>query len=147
MFSAPKKGISKFLARSLAKLDTVAKRLQSPSRRDPPIVAWHEVPWKASSKESSRRVRHDRAQLVPEYFSSKCAPCFFRRLSTLLERFVSDVVRAAAQWDEPFPEAARYRDGGWKPMLHWPSGLSSDLPEPSRELSPCTWSDDARALM
>jgi hypothetical protein len=21
---------------------------------------------------------------------------------------------------------------GWKPMLHWPSGLSSDLPEPSR---------------
>jgi hypothetical protein len=26
---------------------------------------------------------------------------------------------------------------GWKPMLHWPSGLSSDLPEPSRELSPC----------
>jgi hypothetical protein len=26
------------------------------------------------------------------------------------------------------------------------SGLSSDLPEPSRELSPCTWSDDATAL-
>src|ERR1700722_10182868 len=22
-------------------------------------------------------------------------------------------------------------------MLHWPSGLSSDFPEPSRELSPC----------
>ena len=26
---------------------------------------------------------------------------------------------------------------GWKPILHWPSGLSSDLPEPSRELTPC----------
>jgi hypothetical protein len=31
-------------------------------------------------------------------------------------------------------------------MLHWPSELSSDLPEPSRELSPRTWSDDAAAL-
>jgi hypothetical protein len=30
-------------------------------------------------------------------------------------------------------------------MLHWPSGLSSEFPEPSRELSPCTWSDDATA--
>jgi hypothetical protein len=58
------------------------------SRRDPPIVAWHEVPGKASSKEPSRRVRYDRAQLVP----------------------VSDVVRAAAQLDGPFPEAAKYRD-------------------------------------
>ena len=32
-------------------------------------------------------------------------------------------------------------------MLHWPSELSSGLPESSRELSPCTWSDDATALM
>jgi hypothetical protein len=32
-------------------------------------------------------------------------------------------------------------------MLHRPSGLSSDLPESSRGLSPCTWSDDATALM
>jgi hypothetical protein len=36
---------------------------------------------------------------------------------------------------------------GWKPMLHWSSGLASDLPKPCRELSPCTWSDDATALM
>jgi hypothetical protein len=49
--------------------------------------------------------------MIHRDFSSKCAPCFFRRLSTLLERFVSDVVRAAAQWDGPFPEAAKYRDG------------------------------------
>jgi hypothetical protein len=27
---------------------------------------------------------------------------------------------------------------GWKAMLHWPSGLSSDFPESSRGLSPCT---------
>ena len=36
------------------------------------------------------------------YFSSKCAPCFFRRLSILLESFVSEVVRAAAQWMDRF---------------------------------------------
>ena len=36
---------------------------------------------------------------------------------------------------------------GCKPMLRWPSGLSSDLPEPCRELSPCTWSDDATVLV
>jgi hypothetical protein len=33
-----------------------------------PIVAWHEVPGKTPSKEPSRRVRYDRAQLVPEVF-------------------------------------------------------------------------------
>jgi hypothetical protein len=43
------------------------------------------------SKEPSHRVRYGRAELIPEYFSSKCAPCFFRRLSTLLERSVSNV--------------------------------------------------------
>jgi hypothetical protein len=32
-------------------------------------------------------------------------------------------------------------------MLHWLSRLSSELPEPSRELSPCTRSNDATALM
>jgi hypothetical protein len=30
-------------------------------------------------------------------------------------------------------------------MLLWRSGLSSYLPEPSRKLSPCTWSDDVMA--
>jgi hypothetical protein len=34
------------------------------SRRDRLIVARHEVPGKASSKEPSRRVRYDRAQLI-----------------------------------------------------------------------------------
>ncbi len=37
----------------------------SPSRRDRPIVAWHEVPGKASSKEPSRRVRYDRRAANP----------------------------------------------------------------------------------
>ena len=36
----------------------------SPSRRDRPIVAWHEVPGKPSSKDPSRRVRYDRARLM-----------------------------------------------------------------------------------
>ena len=33
-----------------------------------PIVAWHEVPGKCPPKEPSRRVRYDRAQLIPEVF-------------------------------------------------------------------------------
>jgi hypothetical protein len=33
-----------------------------------PNVAWHEVPGKASSKEPSRRVRYDRAQLIRKVF-------------------------------------------------------------------------------
>jgi hypothetical protein len=45
------------------------------SRRDTPIVAWHEVPGKACPrKKPSRRVRYDRAHPIPEVFSSKCAP-------------------------------------------------------------------------
>jgi hypothetical protein len=39
------------------------------------------------------------------------------------------------------------KETGWKPMLHWSSGLPSDLSEPSWELSPCTWSSAAMALM
>jgi hypothetical protein len=35
------------------------------SRRDSMIVARHEVPGKASLKRTSRRVRYDRAQLIP----------------------------------------------------------------------------------
>jgi hypothetical protein len=38
------------------------------SRRDNPIVAWHEVPGKRARKDPSRRVRYDRAQLIPEVF-------------------------------------------------------------------------------
>jgi hypothetical protein len=38
------------------------------SRRENTIVAWHEVPGKAPSKAPSRRVRYDRAQLIPEEF-------------------------------------------------------------------------------
>jgi hypothetical protein len=38
------------------------------SRRDRLIVARHEVPGKHPSKEPSRRVRNDRAQLVPQVF-------------------------------------------------------------------------------
>jgi hypothetical protein len=44
------------------------------------IVAWHEVPGKRPSKEPSRRVRYDRAQLIPEvFFRRRCAPRFFGR--------------------------------------------------------------------
>jgi hypothetical protein len=32
------------------------------------ILAWHEVPGKAPSKEPSRRVRYEGAQLIPEVF-------------------------------------------------------------------------------
>jgi hypothetical protein len=32
------------------------------------IVAWHEVPGKRTSKEPSRRVRYERALLIPEFF-------------------------------------------------------------------------------
>src|SRR5271165_4903829 len=53
--------------------DAVAKCLQARPVGTTPIVAWHEVPGtkclgKRPSKEPSRRVRYDRAQLVPEVF-------------------------------------------------------------------------------
>ena len=53
------------------------------SRRDSMIVARHEVPGKRPSKEPSRRVRYDRAQLIPQVFSSKCVDSF-RIISILL---------------------------------------------------------------
>jgi hypothetical protein len=53
MFFGPTKGVTKLLARSLAGCRWEASA--SPSFRDTPIVAWHEVPGKASSKEPSRR--------------------------------------------------------------------------------------------
>jgi hypothetical protein len=62
---------------------------------------------KGPSKDPSRRVRYDRASESQKYFSSKCAPCFLRKANPLLERFVSDDVRAAARWNGPFPEPAR----------------------------------------
>jgi hypothetical protein len=64
----------------------------SASRRDTSIVAWHEVPGKAClGKEPSRRVRYDRAHLIPEVFLVEmCAVFSLKRLNTLLERFVSD---------------------------------------------------------
>ena len=45
-----------------------AWRMYFSSRRDSTIVAWHEVPGKRPPKEPSRRVRYDRAQLIPEVF-------------------------------------------------------------------------------
>jgi hypothetical protein len=44
------------------------------SRRENTIVAWHEVPGKAPSKAPSRRVRYDRAQLIPEEFLVELSP-------------------------------------------------------------------------
>ena len=61
------------------------------------IVAWHEVPGKASSKEPSRRVRYDRAPLIPGISCQNVGRVSLGRLSTLVQRFVSDDVRAAAQ--------------------------------------------------
>jgi hypothetical protein len=37
------------------------------------------------------------------------------------------------------------QNAGWKPMLHWVSGVLSDLSNPSEELSPWTRRDDAAA--
>ena len=51
----------------------------SASRRDNPIVAWHEVPGKSvTSKEPSRRVRYDRAQLIPEVFLVEMCAVFLK---------------------------------------------------------------------
>ena len=43
------------------------------------------------------------------------------------------------------PSSDARTEHSWEPMLPWPSGQSSDLPEPSLKLSPCTRSDDATA--
>jgi hypothetical protein len=41
------------------------------------IVAWHEVPGKGPSKEPSRRVRYDRAELIPEASDQFVETCPF----------------------------------------------------------------------
>ena len=48
------------------------------SRRDRLIVARHEVPGKRPSKEPSRRVRYDRAQLIPEVFLVELCAVFLK---------------------------------------------------------------------
>jgi hypothetical protein len=73
------------------------------------IVAWHEVPGKASPGEPSRRVRYDRTQLSQRsqrYFSSNMCAVFLlgRRLYAFLERLVSDDVRAGARCNGTFSE-------------------------------------------
>src|SRR3981081_3162665 len=68
------------------------------SQRDKPNVAWHEVPGKASLEEPSRRVRYNRGAADPTGISRRNVHrVFLGRLNTLLERFVPDGVRAAAQ--------------------------------------------------
>jgi hypothetical protein len=78
------------------------------SRRDGAIVAWHEVPGERVPPKN-RPVGY--GMIGPSesqiYFSSECAPGFLRKANTLLERFVSNDVRAAARWNGPFPEPAR----------------------------------------
>jgi hypothetical protein len=54
------------------------------------IVAGHEVPEKRPPKEPSRRVRYDRARLIPEVF--------------LVESAFRIDVRAAVRCDGTFPE-------------------------------------------
>src|SRR5208283_3270245 len=90
--------------------DAVAKCPQARPVGTTPIVAWHEVPGKRPSKEPSRRVRYDRAQLIPEVFLVEMCAVFLKEgLNTLLVSFVSDEVRAAARCNGPFPEPARYQ--------------------------------------
>jgi len=60
------------------------------SQRDSAIVAWHEVPGNRPPKEPSRRVRYDRALLIPEVF--------------LAESVFRTDARAALRCDGPFPE-------------------------------------------
>src|SRR6185369_11873776 len=60
--------------------------------------AWESVPRKSRPVGYGLIVR----SYSQRYFSSKWAPCFLR-LNTLLERFVSDDVRAAARCNGPFP--------------------------------------------
>ena len=43
------------------------------------IVARHEVPGKRPSKEPSRRVRYDRAPLMPQVFVVEMCAVFFRK--------------------------------------------------------------------
>jgi hypothetical protein len=53
----------------------------SQSKRDGPIVAWHEVP-ETAPPQKNRSVGHDNdlAQTLSQrYFASKAAPCFLRR--------------------------------------------------------------------
>jgi len=78
----------------------------SGSRRDTPIVAWHEVPGKPAL-ERNRPVGYGMIGLTEAQgcFSSRCAPCFLKMLDTLLERLVSGDVRAGA-----FPEPARWKE-------------------------------------
>jgi hypothetical protein len=72
------------------------------SRRDSMIVARHEVPGKRPSKEPSRRVRFDRAPLIQQLFLvENVRRVALGRLNTLLKRFVSDDVRAAAPSNGP----------------------------------------------
>ena len=47
-------------------------------RRDGAIVAWHEVPGKRAPKDPSRRVRYDRAQLIPEVFLVEMCAVFLK---------------------------------------------------------------------
>src|SRR5271165_2338 len=59
-------------------LDAVAKCLQARPVGTTPIVAWHEVLGKRPSKEPSRRVRYDRAQLIPEVFLVEMCAVFLK---------------------------------------------------------------------
>jgi hypothetical protein len=55
------------------------------------IVAWHEVPGKRPPKEPSRRVRYDRALLIPEVFLGESA------------------FRTAVRCDGTFPETSSFQ--------------------------------------
>ena len=55
-----------------------AKCLQARPVGTTPIVAWHEVPGKASLERTVCRVRYDRAQLIPEVFLVEMCAVFLK---------------------------------------------------------------------
>jgi hypothetical protein len=87
------------------------------------IVARHEVPGKASSKEPSRRVRYDREQLIPELFLVEmCALSVFHSRS-----FATPIIESCLHLQE---SDRTLRDGsfGWLCPRHFVPGYNRTVP-------------------
>jgi hypothetical protein len=86
------------------------------------IVARHEVPGKRPSKETSRRVRYDRALLIPEVFLVESA-------------FRNDVrteVRTSARI-RPYPTGRLFWGGDFQALHAW---LRSHCPSGTKAIRP-----------
>ena len=71
------------------------------SRRDKPIVTWHDVPGKAFLENRPVGYGMVGRQLIPDQRHFSVRRVSSGRLNTLLERLVSDDARAAARWNGP----------------------------------------------